>query len=117
MKHLFPLSLSLLLSFVVNAQIEDTLRVIIEEKDSISTFERIEIPELPGNVVIRETLMQAELFSICESNGFDQLERDMLFLYSAIYPFEEYKNKMFSDHSGRKFNDVFPEEKLSFFLG
>ncbi|NOQ72524.1 MAG: hypothetical protein GQ574_11010 [Crocinitomix sp.] len=115
MKHLFLSIFFLLTSLVASAQIEDTSKVVIEVEDSTTIFEEIEVSKLPNYIVIRETLMQTGLFKICEKQGFDQLERDMLFLYTAGYPFNEYKNKLFKDDSGRKYIDVFPEEKLKAF--
>ena len=114
MKHLFLNSLFLLLSTLAVAQVEDSASVV-NEIDSTGTFEKIKVPKLPDYIVVREALMQSGLFKICEDQGFDQLERDLLFMYTASYPFNEYKNKLFIDDSGREYIDVFPEERLRVF--
>ena len=110
MKHFIIGSLFLLVASIASAQTGDSVEVRMDQ--SIPPFEILKGVRIPNASVVKEALMRSGLFEVCEKQGFDQLERDILFIYTAKYPFEEYMNKEFKDDSGRKYIDVFSEKNL-----
>lgn len=78
-------------------------------------FERIKVGSIPDYEVIMQTLEEANLKSICDEQKVDQLDIDLLFMKSAVLPFDQYKTTTLMDDSDRTFLDLFPEQNLKKF--
>ncbi len=87
----------------------------INLKEGFSSFKRLKLHGRPTVDEVRETLILTKLLPICEKNGFDILETDIMFLKPSYLKFEDYKNQKLKDGSDRTYIELFPEESLKEF--
>lgn len=84
------------------------------ERTTGENFQRIRVFNMVDHRVVNMILESSKLKTISEIEGFDALEKDLMFHRTASYKFEEYINSHSFD-DGKTYGELFPEENLLYF--
>jgi hypothetical protein len=78
-------------------------------------FEKIKVGPIPNYDSVMHVLKATNLKSICQDKKVDQLDIDIMFMKTAILPFDQFKITELSDGLNRSYRDLFPEKELMIF--
>lgn len=99
---------------------KSTSHVDLVERNSTESiepveFEKIDVGSIPNFDSVSQILKSTKLKPICEAQNIDQLDIDLMFMKTAVLPFNQFKATKLSDGSGRAFIHLFPEKDLNSF--
>ena len=92
-------------------QLKDTT----QKNKSTQQFEEIKVNSLPKYEDVSWVIAKSGLLKICNQFKIDQLEKDLMFMKTAVKPYKDFKMLKFKNGSNKKYIEIFPEKNLQLF--